>query len=66
MKARELREALFAQTPEGRQLRNRYFVALEDKGFQAFRDKVTALAELERPKKRRGRTSQADGVKNHG
>ncbi|MEF9444412.1 hypothetical protein OWS73_21550 [Burkholderia sp. 1B3(2022)] len=66
MKARELREALFAQTPEGRQLRNRYFVALEDKGFQAFRDKVTALAELERPKKRRGRTAQADGEANHG
>ncbi|WP_156443222.1 hypothetical protein [Burkholderia sp. RF4-BP95] len=64
-KARELREALFAQTPEGKKLRNLYFVALEDKGFQEFRDKVTALAELEKPKSRRRRAEQASGEGDH-
>ncbi|KWA06628.1 hypothetical protein WT36_15075 [Burkholderia territorii] len=65
-KARELREALFEQTPEGIRLRIRYFLALEDKGFQAFRDKVTALAELKRPKKRRRSADQASEESDHG
>lgn len=64
-KARELREALFAQTAEGKRRQSLYYATIEDEGFQAFRDKVTALAELEKPKSRRRRAEQASGEGDH-